>query len=182
MPLIKTYTANEISKMEGHVELIRGVLAIQDYTSVEHNDIVSEIAFALRNYIKEHKGNCRVFQENVALFCNELDAEFESDFYLPDIMVVCNPDGKIANNGVHAVPDMVVEVTSPSTRANDYADKLYFYSRVKVQEYWIVDLQNHSVVKYVRENQYLPEYHLHPSKIPVAIFEGNLEIDFEGYL
>jgi len=153
MPLIKTYTANEVSKMEGHVELIRGVLAIQDYTSVEHNDIVSEIAFALRNYIKEHKGNCRVFQENVALFCNELDAEFESDFYLPDIMVVCNPDGKIANNGVHAVPDMVVEVTSPSTRAN---------------------------VKYVRENQYLPEYHLHPSKIPVAIFEGNLEIDFEG--
>lgn len=182
MALSKPYIIDEVSKMDEHAELINGELVIRDSTSIEHNRITVKMARIIGNYIDSKNGNCEVFQENAALFCNELNSEFDNDFYLPDIMVVCEPEGKIQSNGVHAVPDFVAEVTSPSTRGTDYADKLYVYSKIGVHEYWIVDLQNKSVVKYICENHYIPEYHLHPQKIPMSIYNGELEIDFNGLL
>ena len=87
MALSKPYIIDEVSKMDEHAELINGELVIRDSTSIEHNRITVKMARIIGNYIDSKNGNCEVFQENAALFCNELNSEFDNDFYLPDIKI-----------------------------------------------------------------------------------------------
>ena len=71
-----------------------------------------------------------MFSENAALFCNELSEEASKEFYLPDLMVVCDEAG-IKDDGVHTAPLFVAEVTSDSTRRFDYGEKmvtLHYYT------------------------------------------------------
>ena len=58
--------------------------------------------------------------------------------YMPDIIVVCNPN-IVKENGVHGVPDLVVEILSKSTAKRDKIDKFRKYEQYGVKEYWIVD-------------------------------------------
>ena len=62
-------------------------------------------------------------------------------------MVVCDRD-KIKQDGVHGVPDLVVEVLSPSTMRNDRGHKKDAYAQCGVQEYWIVNPVDKSVESY----------------------------------
>ena len=80
MALSKPYIIDEVSKMDEHAELINGELVIRDSTSIEHNRITVKMARVIGNYIDSTNGNCEVFQENAALFCNELNSEFDNDF------------------------------------------------------------------------------------------------------
>lgn len=71
----------------------------------------------------------------------------DENHYVPDFMVVCDPE-KIRGNGVHGVPDLVVEVLSPSTAKNDRSQKKDVYARCGVLEYWLVDPVSKSVEIY----------------------------------
>ena len=111
---------------EEHAELISGNLVIINYTSPAHNSVVGDMYLSFREFIKKNNGNCKVFSENVALFCNELSDETKNEFYLPDLMVVCDEEG-IKDDGVHTAPLFVAEVTSDSTRKYDYAPITYLH-------------------------------------------------------
>ena len=171
------YTIEEVAAMEEHAELIDGSLIIIDKTSVSHNNAVLEIATALRQHISANGGKCKVFTENVALYCNELRDEDKSNLYLPDIMSVCDNNG-IKDDGIHVAPLFVAEITSESTRKNDYGKKMVTYSEIGVKEYWVVDLQRNVVVRYLAENSFAPEVitYTSASKMPVITYPG-LEID-----
>jgi Uma2 family endonuclease len=68
----------------------------------------------------------------------------------PDITVVCDPS-KLDDHGCKGVPDMVIEILSPSTRRHDRLVKLDLYQRSGVQEYWIVDPENQSVQVFLQD-------------------------------
>lgn len=175
------YVLSDVEAMEKHAELINGNLVIEDKTSVSHNSAVSDIAMAIRNHIAANSGTCKVFQENVALYCNELLNEEDAiNFFLPDVMVVCDKEG-IKDNGIHTVPKFVVEVTSPSTQKNDYGDKMIIYRNIGVEEYWIVDLQKKIVTKYLAKEDFIPETYLHPEAMKVSSYDG-LVIDLSEYM
>jgi len=76
--------------------------------------------------------------------------KFEDDpnVVQPDILVVCDEENMDDNGRYHGVPSLVVEVLSPSTRSKDMLKKLSLYMLSGVQEYWIVDLENNSVITY----------------------------------
>ena len=172
---------SDIEAMEKHAELINGNLVIEDKTTVSHNSTVSDIATAFRNFIASNGGDCKVFQENVALYCNELlDEEDASNYFLPDVMVVCDKAG-IKDNGIHVAPKFVAEVTSPNTQKNDYGDKMLVYRNIGVEEYWIVDLQKKIVTKYLLTEEFVPETYLHPEAMKVSTYEG-LVIDLSEYM
>jgi Uma2 family endonuclease len=177
----KLYSIDEISRMEGHVEMVNGKVVITNSTTPLHNDIIGEIANALRNFAKLNGGECKVYTENVALFCNEISEDCNGQFFLPDVMLVCDK-GKIDQKGVHGTPDFVVEVTSPATRDNDYNTKRDVYKKIGVKEYWIVDLKNNIVVQYMLESNYEPEYYLHPKELNVGVYDNRLQIDLSEYL
>jgi Uma2 family endonuclease len=46
---------------------------------------------------------------------------------------------------LHVVPDLLVEIASPSTRLRDRSEKKAAYERAGVREYWIVDPESQSV-------------------------------------
>ncbi len=170
------YSINDVAKREDHAELIKGELVVTAKTSVAHNNAVLEIATALRQFIASNSGNCQVFTENVALYCNELCDDAEN-LFLPDIMTVCNENG-IKDDGVHTAPLFVAEVTSESTKKNDYGRKMLIYSDIGVKEYWVVDLQRKVIVRYLYENEYVPELIAYPftGRISVHTYPS-LEID-----
>ena len=92
-------------------------------------------------------------------------------------MSVCDVNG-IKDDGVHTTPMFVAEVTSESTKKIDYGRKMLTYSDMGVQEYWVVDLQRKSVVRYLADNDFAPEIvaYPHTSSMPLHIYPS-LEID-----
>ncbi len=170
----KDWTVAEVAEMEGHVELVDGRLVIEDRTSWEHNQIATTIQMELEQYIRSHHGACVTARENVALYVNEIDSDLGNNFFLPDIMVICRNPDRIDSRGVHTVPDLVVEITSETTKRDDYTTKLYIYAKIGVLEYWIVDIQRKMVVKY-RADDYQPM--IYPfGEIPVDIFGDKVSI------
>ena len=173
------YTIEEVSRMENRAELVDGKLIITDKTTVTHQRAVREIARALEQFIDDNKGSCEVFAESIALYCNELCGSIDN-FFLPDVMSVCDKSG-IKDDGVHTAPRFVAEITSVSTRKQDYIEKMAVYAKIGVQEYWVVDLQRKIVVRYLKDNEFIPEmvsYSL-SSSIPVHTYP-NLEINLSG--
>ncbi|MDO7874421.1 Uma2 family endonuclease [Hymenobacter sp. ASUV-10] len=55
----------------------------------------------------------------------------------PDVCVICDPT-KLEKRGCLGAPDLLIEVTSPSTQARDWKDKYDLYEENGVTEYWIV--------------------------------------------
>ena len=174
------YTVADVAAMENHAELIGGNLVIQDMTSPQHSMAVVEIASAFRAFIKEHGGDCKVMSDTAALCCHELAEDCSNNYFLPDVMVVCDAS-KIDDEGVHTAPKFVAEVTSKATRKNDYGDKLYIYQKIGVDEYLVVDLQANRIIRYLKENDYMPEIMADPAKIEVKVYEG-LILDLSEFI
>lgn len=162
------FTVEDIINYNNHTELINGVVTVEDKTTTFHNMVVSEIATALRNYISSKNGTCKVFTENVVLYVNELCND-NKNFFLPDVMVVCDTDG-IKEDGVHCVPKFVAEITSEATKKYDYWDKLEIYRKIGVDEYWIVDLQKNVIIKFLKEEDYIQQYFIHPKEMTVSVY------------
>ena len=179
MDASKRFTVAVIESQEEHIELINGEKIIEDKTSSEHNAVVNEIVFALKSHIKANGGSCRVFSENVALYVNEL-CDDDGMFFLPDVMVVCEPEA-VDSKGVHKAPLFVVEVTSEATKKNDYNTKLETYKKIGVQEYWIVDMQRKTVYKYLATEDYIPQTFMHPESMKVSVYK-NLFIDLSEFM
>lgn len=71
----------------------------------------------------------------------------EKDHFIPDVMIVCDPD-KVKKDGVYGAPDLVVEVLSPSTAKRDRGYKKDAYAKAGVKEYWIVSPGDKSIEQY----------------------------------
>lgn len=158
-------------------ELIDGVLYDMAAPDVTHQEIAFEIAVALRKYIKDKDGKCKVFMSPVDV---QLDKDNKT-MVQPDVFLVCD-QSKNTGRCIYGAPDMVIEVTSPSTRKKDFGKKLEKYVDAGVREYWIVDVKNQKVIVYdlgddFGENMDLMIYGM-DGKVPVGIYDGKCKIDF----
>lgn len=95
----------------------------------------------------------------------------------PDVLLVCDRN-KLKNGRVFGVPDLVVEVLSPSTRKKDILIKYGKYLNAGVKEYWIVDPAKKRICVYEFEKDDFPVMYTFDDKVPVGIFEGECEVDF----
>jgi len=121
-------------------ELIGGkVVAMSPRPSFNHNRVALNIVVLFDNYLKGKQ--CTPFSVGTDLYLTE------DDRFIPDVMIVCDPD-KIKPNGVHGAPDLVVEVLSPCTMWNDRTHKKEVYARCGVREYWLVDPMSKSLEVY----------------------------------
>lgn len=179
MDSLHIYTLKDVIDSTDHVEMIGGNILIEDRTTVQHNIAVSEIVSSFKNFISSNKGTCAVFSENVALYVNELCGD-DKNFFLPDVMVVCRTDG-IKDDGVHAAPKFVAEITSEATKKYDYIDKLEVYRKIGVDEYWVVDLQRNVVYTYLKDDEYIPQTFMHPKTMRVMSYNG-LTIDMSQFI
>ena len=125
-------------------ELIGGkFVAMSPRPSINHNHVSFNIARIFADYLRGKR--CTPFADGVDLYLTE------EDRFIPDMMVVCDPD-KIKHDGVYGAPDLVVEVLSPSTMRNDRMGKKEVYQTCGVREYWLVDPENRTIEQYLLQD------------------------------
>ena len=132
-------------KENNRYELVDGIIYLMAYPSMTHHYMCKFIEKAFDNYFENKE--CTVINGAVALFLFDKKrfALFDppnsesKDFVGPDVMVICDKNVRIKNDGVHGVPDIIVEVVSKSNAGHDYIRKLNAYFAFGVKEYWIVD-------------------------------------------
>lgn len=156
------------------LELMEGV--VYDLASpaptILHQRIVGKLFYEFTDYINKHGGKCEALISPVSV-------QFENDdrtLLLPDLLVVCDTT-KVRRDGVMGAPDFVLEVISKATGKRDYAYKTAIYAKQGVREYWILDPMKKCLITYFFENDYMPTMHFGNEKVPVMIYEGELEID-----
>lgn len=132
-----------------YYELIEGSIVKKSAPSPAHQNASVNLTVALSTFIRQHQLG-KLFNAPLDVFLDEFNA------VEPDIIFI-NKDrlSIITDNGIEGVPDMVVEILSPSTAKNDRGDKMKVYRRTGVREYWIVDPRSLTLEVYVlREGEF----------------------------
>lgn len=146
-----TYNHYAALQEDGHrYEVINGVLYILPSTTALHQSAVGLVLYYFIRHI-QIPGLGRTY---IAPF----DVELAPDIVVqPDVVVVLNAGReKIIPSRIVGAPDLVVEVSSPSTVGYDRRQKQDAYARAGVSEYWIVDSTAQTVEVLFLEGK---EYH-----------------------
>jgi Uma2 family endonuclease len=128
--------------------LIDGELFVTPAPTTRHQLVVVEIIWALREYADTHGGKGLTAPCGVYLS--------DRDVPEPDVLFLNQEHlDRIGEQYVEGPPDVVVEVSSPSTRRFDLIRKRHLYERFGVPEYWFVDLAADRFELYVlRDGRY----------------------------
>ena len=120
-------------------ELIDGELFVSPSPGRRHQRVVVRIAAALLAYVDEHGGEALPAPADV-YFSERTVVE-------PDVLYTSAARvGQLTDDRFTDIaPDLVVEVSSPSTRRLDLIHKRGLYEREGVAEYWFVDLDEDRV-------------------------------------
>lgn len=188
MPKKEHYTYADLLDWpeDERVELIGGEpYQMAPSPSFGHQCVSMALALQLGKYLEGKK--CRVLSApfDVCLFEQEDDELYDIDTVVqPDIFVVCDP-GKWGKRRCKGAPDLIIEILSPSTRQHDRLTKFNLYQKAGVQEYWIVDPDEKTViVMTLEEGQYhAPAAYSANAVVPVGVLEGcriDLKPVFEG--
>ena len=125
----------------------------------QHNHMVIEglIYILLQNYFK---GKCTVAIEESLFLTKDNPREIKNDLeklrklvkgkgaeLVPDVAVYCDKE-QIFKRGFLGVPQLVVEVLSPSNQEDDTLTKREIYKKYGVDEYWIVSPMSKKVFVY----------------------------------
>ena len=150
-------------------ELIDGnIYAMSPAPSMSHQSISMSIANQLYNYLRGKPS--KVF---VAPFDVRLNPGDKDDTVVqPDLVIVCDKN-KLDDRGCKGVPEMVIEILSPSTSRHDRLVKFQLYQRFGVLEYWIVDPETKTVqANILSEGRYYASVYGDADDIPVHILEN----------
>ena len=92
----------------------------------------------------------------------------------PDLLVICNKSG-LKGTGYFGVPDLVIEVCSPSTMRNNKVLKFNKYEKIGVKEYWIIEPEGKFISIFTLQGNKRygrPEIYTEDDKVKVGIFES----------
>jgi len=124
-------------------ELIEGQLVHEPSPFYGHQNILLLIIRQLQNFLEK---------KPVGTLClAPLDVHFdEENIFQPDIFFISkeNPIEIRKNDWIRGVPDLIVEILSPSNAYYDTQKKLRVYEKYGVKEYFIVDPEVKMVTAY----------------------------------
>ena len=70
----------------------------------------------------------------------------------PDLCVICDAS-KLDKRGCIGAPDLIVEILSPGNTKKEMDLKFDIYEENGVREYWMVNLADNTVLRYILENE-----------------------------
>ncbi|MGI8573960.1 MAG: Uma2 family endonuclease [Egibacteraceae bacterium] len=121
-------------------ELIDGVLYVSPQARVRHQYGVGRLTYRFNFWVDWHGG---------AVFPGA-NLDFAADTHLePDVVFLRPEHLTLEGLSLTEPPDLVIEVSSPSTRRYDLLEKRAAYERFGVPEYWFVDLKVDKVFVYL---------------------------------
>lgn len=174
LPKEKSYTLADLLTWDDgtRYELYDGKLVAMASPSNAHQLISNELSRQLSNYLFGKQ--CKVYPApfDVQPFAKKEDSpETITTVVQPDISIVCDPE-KTGGHGCKGAPDMIIEITSPSTGRTDNLIKFHLYRQACVREYWIVEPDIRVVSVYTLKNgNYYARAYDDTMLAPVNIFE-----------
>jgi Uma2 family endonuclease len=107
------------------------------------------------------------------LFDAPVDVQLsDHDIVQPDLVIVLNSKKTIITpTKIKGIPDLIVEIISPSSAENDRKLKKHRYEKAGVPEYWIVDPSEHLLEQWILQGA---QYGLQPTSDEVrpSIVDG----------
>lgn len=125
-------------------ELIDGKIMKRNHPGLKHQRVLGRLYALFNAFVLS--GN--VGEVLFAPFGVILD---EFNDVQPDLIFVSeNQKSILREDGIHGVPELLVEIISPTSVTRDRVRKKAVYERLGVAEYWLVDPQNGSIEVYER--------------------------------
>lgn len=129
-------------------QLIGGELVMSPSLTVQHQSIAGSILLELNAFVESNSLG--------EVFIGPLDIRLTNeDVYQPDLLFVRKERVHlIGRQKFNIVPDLVVEILSPSNAYYDLTRKKAMYAEHGVAEYWIVDPHEETIEILVKEGAY----------------------------
>jgi Uma2 family endonuclease len=126
-------------------EFINGRIFGHSPVRFEHSDASDNLLTLMRSYVRKHDLG-HVGHEKLLICLTRNDYEPDICYWRKEVSVMFH-DAQLK----FPVPDLTVEVLSPSTEENDRVIKFEDYAAHGTREYWIVDPGAHVIEQYVLE-------------------------------
>jgi len=138
-------------------EILEGELTVTPAPSTKHQSASANLFKLLSRHIDDHNLG--------KLFYAPIDLILDPTTILqPDLLFVFSAHQHIiTERAIEGVPDLVVEILSPTTSRTDRVTKAQIYARHGVPAYWIVDPDKESIEIYLLERDVFQ---------PAAILQG----------
>ncbi|MBU3130178.1 Uma2 family endonuclease [Clostridium tagluense] len=157
----------ELITMENNLikeEWINGNIMMSPRPQYNHVEINGELYSKLKTYFN---GKCKVVIEGALFLTKDNPKDIKKDLnklkelvsgkgaeLVPDVAVYCDKE-QIFKRGFLGVPQLVVEVLSPSNSEDDTIKKKDLYENFGVPEYWIASPMSKKVYVYnLEDNRY----------------------------
>jgi Uma2 family endonuclease len=151
-------------------EIIDGTLYMMAPPSRFHQSISMELSTQLHNYLKGKP--CQVYAAPFGVRLFPRADQSDDTVVEPDIVVVCDPS-KLDDRGCNGAPDLIIEISSPSTARYDKIVKFHKYLAAGVREYWIVDPEERIIQVHILKNgHYTIDMYDETDKVPVTVLPG----------
>jgi Uma2 family endonuclease len=140
-PTNKVWTYDDLRRLPDdgtRYEIIDGELVVMPSPVVIHQRVLGRMFLAFHTQVQE-RGQGEVFVAPLDVIMSP------TRVVQPDLIVVRPEHRDILREHVEGVPDLLVEVLSPSNHKHDLVTKRRFYARNRVSEYWIVDPEAQTV-------------------------------------
>lgn len=132
------------------MELINGEIYLLPSPNIGHQEILGRLYLLFNEYFKDKKGRVFLAPFDVHLIKKDMKTP---DVVQPDLLVACDLENNVTEQGRYmGTPDLVVEILADSTRNKDMIDKLNSYMLSRVEEYWVVDPKQETIIIYSFEN------------------------------
>jgi Uma2 family endonuclease len=123
-----------------YVELYDGELVMPPHPTFRHQEALKRLFIRLNAFVEGHGlGVVQIAPLPVRLWPGKIRE--------PDVFFIAKEHTDRIGEHVSGVPDLLVEVTSPSTARLDRMEKFAEYARAGVPEYWVVDSVRYRPVK-----------------------------------
>lgn len=144
-------------------QLINNKLIMSPSPKEIHQEVLNRINVRIFNFLEISKiGQVRI---------SPYDVHFSKQNILqPDLFFLRNENlDRIEKDGLYGSPDMIIEVSSPSTSKIDYGEKKSVYEAFGVQEYFIVDPGSKMVYPYFLDKLDKKEYEAQETQVAKII-------------
>ncbi|MEK6738140.1 MAG: Uma2 family endonuclease [Planctomycetota bacterium] len=133
-------------------EVYNGELRMVPAPSTDHQFISRDLEILVWNFVSQ-KGLGEVLDAPV-------DVVFDDEeVYQPDLVFIKRDrQGIIKRDAIHGVPDLVMEIVSPSSVFYDTVEKKEIYRKYGVNEYWLVFPDEKAIEVFVLENGEYQEF------------------------
>lgn len=135
------------------LEYIDGIVYMSPSPSTRHQRVSNRLETKFREYLEGKE--CELFHApyDIELKNEEMKG---TKIVIPDISIICDKSGFTDARYV-GVPELIIEILSPSNQSHDLVTKLNLYMNYGVKEYWIVNPMLISVTVYTLNKEKMYE-------------------------